>query len=51
MSTFQSAEETHIHNGKDEEANIHVDGTSQAFTVLLVTLKVVYTIIYNTYFT
>jgi len=37
MSTFQPAEETHIYNGKDEQTNIHVDGTSQAFTMLLVT--------------
>jgi hypothetical protein len=51
MITFQPAEETQIYNGKDEETNIHVDGTSQAFTMLLVTLKIVYTIIYDTCFT
>jgi len=37
MSTFQSAEEAQIYNRKDEETNIHVGGTSKAFTVLLVT--------------
>ena len=51
MSTFQSAEEAQIYNGKYEETNIHVGGTSQAFTMLLVTWKVVYTIIYDTCFT
>jgi hypothetical protein len=50
MSTFQSAEEAQIYNGKDEETNIHVGGTSQAFTTLLVTLKIVHTIICDTCF-
>jgi hypothetical protein len=51
MSTFQPAKEKQIYNGKDEETNIHVDGTSQALTKLLVTLKIIYTIIDDTCFT
>jgi hypothetical protein len=51
MSTFQPAEETQVYNGKDEETNIHVDGIGQAYTLLLVTSNIVFTIICGTCFT
>jgi uncharacterized pyridoxamine 5'-phosphate oxidase family protein len=40
-----------IYNGKDKETNIHVAGTDQAYTLLLVTSKIVFTVTYGTCFT